>query len=170
LTASDGTLNSSTSFTVTVNPAPVSVTFASTSGTISAPFYITNNNAVVQPVYTTLTTPATSGQAVYNFNISTTGSYVVTAEVIAPGEGNNSFFLNIDAQPTDPAMIWDVPVSTTMTSQTVSWRGNGTTTSDQFAPKVFNLTAGAHQLIVCGREGLTQLGAITIAPTNLPAN
>jgi hypothetical protein len=167
LTVSDGTLNSSASFTVTVNPAPVSVTFASTSGTISAPFYITNDNAIVQPDYTTL---AVSGQAVYNFTITTAGSYVVTADVIAPGESYNSFFLNIDAQPTDPTMIWDVPVSTTMTSQTVSWRGSGTTTSDQFAPKVFNLSAGAHQLIVRGREGLTQLGTITIAPTNLPAN
>jgi len=152
---------------VTVNPAPVSLTFAATSGTISAPFYVTNGNAIVQSAYTAL---SASGQAVYNFNVPTAGTYVVTAQTLAPSESYNSFFVNIDAQPTDPTMIWDVPVSTTMTSQTVAWRGNGTTSSAQFAPKVFNLTAGAHQLIIRGREGLTQLGTITIAPTSLPAN
>jgi hypothetical protein len=40
----------------------------------------------------------------------------------------------------------------------------------QFAPKVFNLSAGTHRLIIRGREGNVQLGQITIAPTTLPAN
>jgi hypothetical protein len=135
---------------------------------------VTNNNAIVQPAYTAL---SASGQAVYTFNIAVAGNYVVSALVNTPGTDNNSFFVNIDAQPTDPTMIWDVPVATGMTSQTVSWRGNGAASSTsssgmtaQYAPKVFSLSAGTHQLTVRGREGQVQLGTITITPSNLPAN
>lgn len=85
--------------------------------------------------------------------------------------------MNIDAQPTDPTMVWDTPVTSSLTSETVSWRGNGVVSSAspsgltaQYAPKVFNLSAGTHTLIIRGREGLAQLGTITVAPTTLPAN
>jgi hypothetical protein len=166
---SGSTVNSSVLTVNVTNQTVVNgLTFAATSGTISAPFYITNNNAIVQPAYTTL---SLAGQAVYNFNVSAAGNYVVTAQVNAPGTDNNSFFVNIDAQPTDPGMIWDVPVTSGFASQTVSWRGNGTADTNspsgmtaQYAPAVFNLSAGTHQLIVCGREGMVQLGTITIAP------
>lgn len=159
----------STRATVTVtNPAtPYSVTFASTSGTISGPLYVTNG-AIAQPAYTTLTT---GGQAVYGFITSAAGSYVVTALVNAPGLNNNSFYVNIDAQPTEPTMIWDIPVTQGFANRTVSWRGNGGTDASspsgldaQYAPAIFNLTAGTHQLIVRGREGNAQLGTITITP------
>jgi hypothetical protein len=169
--------------TVTSSVAAVSVTnltqslgliFAATAGAISAPFYVANNNAIAQPALTTL---AASGQAIYTFNVLTPGNYVVSALVNAPSTDANSFFLNVDAQPTDPTMIWDVPLTTGSASRTVSWRGNGVVSSAnssgltaQFAPKVFNLSAGTHRLIIRGREGNVQLGQITIAPTTLPAN
>ena len=67
-------------------------------------------------------------------------------------------------------MIWDIPITSGLTEQTVSWRGNGTHKVNQFAPKVFNLSAGTHQLIVRGREANCQLGQITINPVMvLPA-
>jgi hypothetical protein len=132
------------------------------------------NSKSPKPAYTTL---AASGQAVYTFNVSAAGNYVVSALVNAPSTDNNSFFVNIDAQPIDPTMIWDIPVTTGFASQTLSWRGNGTVSSTspsgltaQFAPKVFSLSAGAHQLTIRGREGLTELATITVAPTTLPAN
>jgi len=163
----------STTVSVTNLVASANLTFASTSGTISAPFYVTSG-AIAQPAYTGVTA---GGQAVYTFNISAAGHYVVSVSVNAPSQDNNSLFLNIDAQPTDPTMIWDIPLTTGFASQTVSWRGNGTVSSTassgltaQFAPKVFNLSAGVHQLIIRGREANTQLGTITIAPTSLPAN
>ncbi len=164
-----GSTVASGSVTVSVtNPPPSSsLTFASTSGTITAPFYVTNGTAIVQTAYTSVTA---GGQAVYTFTVPAAGNYLVSALVIAPTEDYNSFFVNIDAQPTDPTMIWDVPVTTTFASRTVAWRGAGTTTSDQFSPKVFNLPAGPHQLVVRGREGQVQLGTISIAPTTLPAN
>jgi hypothetical protein len=163
----------STTVSVTNLLASANVSFASTSGTISAPFYVTNG-AIAQPAYTGVTA---GGQAVYTFNISTAGHYVVSVSVNAPSQDNNSLFLNIDAQPTDPTMIWDIPLTTGFASETVSWRGNGVVSSTassgltaQFAPKVFNLSAGVHQLIIRGREANNQLGTITIAPTSLAAN
>ena len=62
-------------------------------------------------------------------------------------------------------MIWDIPVCSTLTSRTVSWRGNGNgdPASSQYSPKVFTLSAGTHQLIIRGREANTTLGTISIA-------
>jgi hypothetical protein len=170
-----GSTVASPAITVAItNPAPASsLTFASTSGVISAPFRITNS-AISQPAYTGL---AAGGQAVYTFTTSAAGNYVVSILVSTPNTDNNSMFFNIDAQPTDPKMIWDIPVTTGFVSQTASWRGNGTTSSSspsgltaQYSPKVFSLAAGTHQLIIRGREANCQLGTITIAPTTLSAN
>ncbi len=109
----------STTVSVTNLIASADLSFASTSGTISAPFYITNG-AIAQPAYTGVTA---GGQAVYTFNISAAGHYTVSVSVNAASQDYNSLFLNIDAQPTDPTMIWDIPVTTGFTSKTVSWRG-----------------------------------------------
>jgi len=158
VTVSDGLLSTSTSFVLTVNPF-----FAATSGTITAPF-IATDNTISQPAYTSVTA---GGRAVYSFTIGATGDYLVSALVNAPDDGANSFYLNIDAEPTDSTMIWDIPITSGLTEQTVSWRGNGTHKVNQFAPKVFNLSAGTHQLIVRGREANCQLGQITISPVML---
>src|SRR6185503_15709201 len=135
-------------------------TFAATSGTITAPFVITNG-IISQPVSTDVTN---GGRTAYNFTIVGAGEYTISALVNAPDVSANSFFVNIDAEPVDPTMIWDVPITTNLAARTVSWRGSGTFDSNQFAPKVFTLAAGAHQLIVRGREADCQLGTITIAP------
>jgi Bacterial Ig domain/Right handed beta helix region/Protein of unknown function (DUF1565) len=172
-TSSNRTTSAALTFSVSNAVIPVLSlpSFPSTAGVISAPFYVTNsglNSAIVQPAYTDATS---GGQAVYTFNVPAAGSYVVSALVNAPSTDNNSFFVNIDAQPTDPMMIWDVPVKAGFASETVSWRGSGTADTNspsgmtaQYSPVVFALTAGTHQLIIRGREGLVQLGTITIAP------
>ena len=49
-------------------------------------------------------------------------------------------------------MIWDIDPTEGFEERAVSWRGNGDASSDEFAPKRFHLTAGAHKLIVVGRE------------------
>ncbi len=139
---------------------------ASTSGIISPPL-IASNGVVYQPIETGVTN---GGRAAYTINIPATGSYLVSAVVLAPNSGANSFYVNFDAEPTDPTMIWDVPVTTNWTSETVSWRGNGAASSgpsgfaDQFTPKLFSLTQGTHQLLIRGREANSQLGAITLSP------
>jgi hypothetical protein len=150
--------------TVTATKPPSGLTFAADSGAISSPF-IATNGTIRQPMATTL---ASSGRATYSFNIINAGDYLVSAMVSAANEGQNSFYVSIDAEPTDPLMIWDVPVTTGLTSHTVSWRGNGAAdpSSAQYSPKVFTLSAGAHQLIYRGREANTTLGTISIMPTS----
>ena len=159
--------SSEISYTVPRSPGIVltngsGLTFAADSGTISLPF-IANNGTVFQPAGTGL---ENGGRAVYSFNLVRAGSYLVSAMVSAPSEGQNSFYINIDAGPTDPLMIWDIPVCTTLTRHFVSWRGNGNGNpgSSQHSPKVFNLSAGTHQLIIRGREANARLGTISLVP------
>jgi hypothetical protein len=106
------------------------------------------------------------GRTTYTFNIDKAGSYLVSALVFAPSVSQNSFYVNIDAEPTDPLMIWDVPTCSALTPCIVSWRGNGTSdpASSQYVPKLFTLLAGTHELIIYGREANTTLGTITVAP------
>jgi hypothetical protein len=149
--------------TVAAGRPPSGLTFAADSGVISAPFVATNGT-VFQSVATEVTN---GGLAVYSFDIVNAGNYLVSAMVDAPAVGENSLYVNIDAEPTDPLMIWDIPVTTGLTSRTVSWRGNGTgdPALAQFSPKVFTLSAGTHQLIIRGRAANTTLGTISIAAT-----
>jgi len=156
-------------------PPPTNSTLilAADSGSITAPFTVSNGR-VSQSISTGLTG---SGRAAYTFTLATNGDYLVSALVNAPDTASNSFYVNIDAEPTDPTMIWDIPVTSGLTNRTVAWRGNGTSDMPQFVPKTFTLTAGSHQLIIRGREPGTQLGTITISsastntappPTPLP--
>jgi hypothetical protein len=161
------TLQTNMLVTLLSSPTIPVLTIAATNGTIKAPFIITNG-LVSQSVFT----PGTNGgQALYNFTNATAGEYMVSAYVVAPSLSQNSFYVNIDKQPTTATMIWDIPVSPALTSQTVSWQGtgNGNPTNSQFIPKVFTLSAGKHQLIFHGLAPNTMLGTITITTygTNL---
>ncbi|HKS37349.1 MAG TPA: Ig-like domain-containing protein, partial [Verrucomicrobiae bacterium] len=154
-----GSTVASTSRSVSVTSAsPSSITFAATSGIITAPF-VAANGTISQPAYTGVTT---GGRAAYTFTVSTAGDYLVSVMVNAPNDSANSLFVNIDAEPADPTMIWDIPIASGLTERTVAWRGSGTFDNAQFAPKVFSLSAGTHTLIVRGREANCQLGNITI--------
>ncbi len=144
-------------------PPPGTITFAADSGTITPPF-VAQNGVVSQDVETG---PTDGGRAAYTFSVPSTCDYLVSANVSAPNDGANSFYVNTDAEPTDPFMIWDMAVNSGFSPQNVNWRGNGTFDADQYTPKVFNLAQGSHTLIVRGREAGAQLGAITISPANV---
>jgi len=141
-------------------PAP-GLTFAADSGVFALPF-TASEGELFQPFETNL---ADGGRAVYSFNIVKAGHYLVSAMVRASSDAQNSFYVNMDAEPTDPLMIWDIPVAASQTSRIVSWRGNGSgdPAAAQYIPKVFRLSEGTHQLVIRGREANTGLGTITIA-------
>ena len=165
---SGSTVSSASANVLVAAAKPVlGLTFAADSGTYTSPF-VNSNGTLSQSVTTALTN---GGQTVYTFNITNADNYLVSAMVIAPSLSQNSLYVNIDSQPTDPLMIWDIPVSSTLTNATVSWRGTGSgdPASSQYVPKVFALSAGTHQLIIVGREAQTTLGTITIAAANPPA-
>jgi hypothetical protein len=110
----------------------------------------------------TIDSPSSGGRAAYSFNVPAAGSYIIKARVRGTSGGADSFFINIDAEPTNPGMIWDITNSPDYQMRTVSWRGNGTAGRNEFVPKVFNLGAGQHTLILRGREPGTRIDRLFI--------
>ncbi len=147
--------------TPVASAAAVAPTISVTKSELTAPLVL-KDGAISQPSQTEL---AGGGKAIFKFTVAKAGNYVIQAVVNAPDEDSNSFFLNIDAQPEDPLMIWDVNVTKGFEERIVSWRGNGDSGSDEFAPKRFTLTAGEHQLIIVGREP-AQLKSVSIRPAS----
>ena len=161
LSASDGTLTSRSQLTVGIESTPVAqagLSFAATSGIITAPLFSTNGY-IMQSVQTGVTN---GGVATYTFSITNAGSYVIQALVNAPSDSANSFYVNIDAMPTDPCDTWQIPLTSGFQNLVVSWQGTGTYDAPQFVPEVFTLTSGTHQLYIVGREANTQLQSISI--------
>jgi hypothetical protein len=168
ITATVLLVSASDDVTVTVNaaPAPTGMSFQAESGTITAPFTVANG-AISQSVTTDVTT---GGTASYVFTVPTNGTYVVSALMNAPSAGENSIYINVDATPTDPTMIWDIPVTSGFENRTASWRGGGTIDTNEFSPKIFTLSAGQHSLIIIGREADVALDTIQLqsAPLGRP--
>ncbi len=133
-------------------------------GLLTPPFSVTNGY-VFQAAGTNL---AASGRAQYDITISQPGGYVILATVNSP-EHASSLAVNIDAEPTAPTMIWDIPASLEFTNRTVTWRSDGTATNAMPHRKVFNLTPGTHQVIIRGGDaGGARLDRFSIARIPAP--
>lgn len=128
------------------------------SATLTAPFVLAGNYAS----QSTQTGLAGSGRLSCMFNVVDPGEYGIVATVDAPSDGENSLFLNIDAEPQDPFMVWDIPITSGLEPRLVSWRGNGTFDANQIAQKVFTLSAGQHELIIRGREANTKISLLQL--------
>lgn len=149
-------------------PVPGSLVFEAEAGIVSAPF-ISANGSISQVLETSVTA---GGLATYSFTTTNAGDYVIQSTVNAPNESANSLYVNIDAEPQDPGMIWHIPVTAGFESRMVTWQGNGTFDNPQFVPKVFNLTAGNHHIFIRGREANMQLDRLSLVklvppPSNL---
>jgi hypothetical protein len=140
------------------------LSFPAPSGTISSPFAVIDSS-VSQSVDSDLTS---GGRAGYSFSIPAAGKYAIAVNVNAASDGSNSVFVNIDSEPTDPFMIWDINVTSGVQTRFVSWRGNGSFDQNEFVPKWFDLSAGIHQLIVRGREPNVVMTQFTIQPQPAP--
>ncbi|HOX56472.1 MAG TPA: hypothetical protein PLC99_06240 [Verrucomicrobiota bacterium] len=132
--------------------------FAADAGVVSSPF-VSSGGVISQSVDSGV---SDGGRALYAFSLTNAGNYLVQAVVNAPSDAANSFYVNIDAEPTDPYMSWHIPVTSGFQTSYVSWQGDGTWDAPQFINKVFSLTVGTHQLIIRGREKNTQLQRISI--------
>ena len=135
--------------------------FPASAAALTAPLVLTNDYLYLAAEQQEL---AGGGKAVFNFTIKDAGNYVIETLVSAPDESSNSFFVNIDAMPTDPDMIWDIDVTTGFEKRVMNWRGNGDANTDQFTPKSFKLEAGAHTLVIVGREPDVRMKSVTILP------
>ena len=133
---------------------------AASEAKVTKPFVV-KDGVLSQPERTEL---GEGGKAVFDFTVPKDGDYVVYAIVSAPDDDNTSFYVNIDTAPKDdPLMIWDIDLPKGFEERVVNWRGNGEAGSDEFNPKVFKLTAGAHKLHLAGREP-AQLKSVSIRP------
>jgi len=129
---------------------------AAGTGTISSPFVLTNAY-VFQPITTGV---ANGGRAVYSFCVTNSGQYVILAVVEAPSQNARSLFVNIDSEPKDPEMIWEIPIATGFKTNLVS--------TSLGKPRYFDLTSGQHQIIVRGREANVKLSQLRILPRLSP--
>ena len=134
-------------FRLAVHDPADTVNIAANAGVITSPFVITNG-VLYQPVETTL---ANGGRAAFNFTLVHPGTYLLIGFVNAANTGADSFFVNVDAEPQDPFMIWDVPLTSAFEQRTVTWRGEGA------VPKIFNFAPGPHQIVIRGREAYALL-------------
>ncbi|HEY5233520.1 MAG TPA: hypothetical protein VIK35_08315 [Verrucomicrobiae bacterium] len=148
--------------------------FLASAAVVTAPIVLTNDYFYLASAASDMAEVADGGKAVFNFTITNAGDYVVETLVNADDESTNSFFVNMDAQPTEPDMIWDIDVTSGFEKRIVNWRGSGDSGTDEFAPKRFKLEPGAHTLVIVGREPGTLLKSLTIRPaatdeTNSPS-
>jgi hypothetical protein len=167
---------SQTNLTVEASPNPggtvttnSGLTFTATSASVPLNGLLTANTLIngVPTSYFYQPLPSigdmSGGTAVYNFTITNAGNYEIQALVNAPNLNANSFYVNIDGQPQDPTMIWDImPLTSGFEQRIVSWRGNGSENNDQIVPKIFNLGVGPHQITLMGREPGTGLASFTL--------
>jgi len=100
---------------------------------------------------------------VFSFSITNAGSYAIQATVNAPGQQPRALGVNIDAEPKEPEMLWEIAGTSGFQTRTVGWRGHGTSNT-RFSQQTFNLSAGGHQLIVRGRDADIQLQRVSILP------
>jgi hypothetical protein len=151
--------------TDTPGPTPVptplpGLSWEAEDGQVSAPFTV-SGGYVFQPT-SNYGDVGSGGRASYRFDLNEPGEYVVKAVVDALDDSSNSFYVNIDAEPQDPAMIWDIKLTNGFEARTISWRGSGDQDANEFDPKVFALPAGEHELIIRGREGNTYLDRLSV--------
>jgi hypothetical protein len=116
------------------------------------------------------------GSAAYNLNVTESGTYKIIGQVYAPGESNDSFYVQIDNEPLTnlESLAWDLN-PTKSADQFSVWRedeltrrGIGTFDNPQYDPYTVNLTAGTHTLTIRGREPNTRLDYFYLAKTSSP--
>ena len=91
----------------------------------------------------------------------------MSAMVNCPNTSADSFFVNIDAEPTVD-MTWHVPLTSGFELRVATW--SGWPIPPDILPKIWTLSAGTHQLIIRGREANAILQHITLSipPTPTP--
>lgn len=146
----------------TENPEPptVGLSFEAEDGLIESPLQVSSST-----VYQTTSDDGTltnSGKAEYVIDIPEDGNYIVKAVVDAPSTASNSYYINFDSENVSSEQVWDINLTSGLAERQVSWRGTGTVDENQFDPKIFNLTAGEHTLILRGREANTIVDKFTI--------
>jgi hypothetical protein len=134
--------------------------FEAENGHVEPPFAVASGK-VSQSTQTN--GPTQGGRVRWRVTIPATGAYRVSLNVAAPNAGADSMFIDFDEEPVSPTAINDViPLTSGVEARYVNWRGTGTTSSPEFVPKTWTLTAGVHTLYLRGREANALIDSVTI--------
>ncbi len=100
----------------------------------------------------------------FSFNLVSGDTYKLVGTVSAPDGGRNSFYVDIDSNPSTDGKVWDIQYPVSNTAKDVTWRGNNTTCYEYscagIVPKTWTLSAGVHTLYVNARENGTSISSI----------
>lgn len=146
----------------TVPSAITTTTFEAENCTVRSPFQV-GGGAVYQS--TSTYDLGSAGQMRCYINVVSGGEYQFKLRVRADDYSSDSVFLSVDAAPTLPHSIFDVPLTTGFEWRTVTLRGNASDpAAPEFTPYVMNLTPGVHTIVIYGREASTLIDKISYEP------
>jgi hypothetical protein len=132
-------------------------------GFLTAPMTVGSDSQASGDHYVYSTT-VDQGASAFTFDITTPGDYYMEARVIAPTQGDNSFYVGLDSEPAqgDPSYAWDTIETSEWAWTNISRRGAGTYDSNEFDPMVWTLPHGQHTFTIYGRETNTLLDQIAL--------
>jgi hypothetical protein len=132
--------------------------------TITGPMTLTNG-ILVQPCETGITN---SGRMSCRFKVANAAEFAVAADVRTAGAGGGSFYVNIDGEPVEPEMVWEIPATRSFALRVATWGRSQTNAKP--APKYFQLAAGEHELIVRGRSAGVEVRSLLVVQRPAPAS
>ncbi len=156
------------------SPTPPIAVFEAEDGTLSNPFVVGSsppNTYIYQPNPNPAIDPTAGGSAQYTFTVpSPNGTaapageqFIIQAVVdVQSPDATSAVYVNVDSEPTDSTMLWDIPATSGFETRTVSWRNNGVADANKYAPKVFSLMPGTHTLIIRGQQGNVKIDKIIV--------
>ena len=141
-------------------PIPTTIGFEAEQGFSAAPMVIRSEASASGGAYIA-STIRTAGSATFNIDLATDGNYVIWSRVLAPSNENDSFYVSVDGGPED---VYDVAYNTW--SDSWQWtRVNGRADGQiplTLNPRIFELSAGTHQIVFRAREPDTKLDRLII--------
>ncbi|MDQ3256617.1 MAG: hypothetical protein M3R15_22465, partial [Acidobacteriota bacterium] len=129
-------------------------------GFIAAPMVVSSEASASGGAYIASNIGA-AGSATFSIDLATDGNYVIWSRVLAPERDNDSFYVPVDGGPED---VYGVAYNTW--SDAWQWtRVNGRANENiplTLNPRIFQLSAGAHQIVFRTREADTKLDRLII--------
>ncbi|MBD3376858.1 T9SS type A sorting domain-containing protein [candidate division KSB1 bacterium] len=102
-----------------------------------------------------------SGTAEFNFNVPVGGTYILWGRAWGAGSTRNSFYISIDGS---DEYLWDTTKGAEWRYDFVSHRGPSGVPNvyAEVDPLILTLPAGAHTIVVRGRENYTELDRLVL--------
>jgi hypothetical protein len=158
VTVSDGSLNASQSFVVTVNAAvsvtPFFLTLEAEAAALVSPMTIASDSNASGGLCIASTVSDT-GLATFSIDIPAAGDYVVWCRVLSPTNWFDSFYVSADGGT-------EYVYATAQDRWTNAWQWSALVMDAGPAPRVFQFAVGNHTVVFRGREPGTALDQIVI--------